>query len=172
MCSIVFVFKIPFLSQEKKQMQQPGQKRADVRVWMHRMLGVKLIFKFILFFPVHFDVSCCVHQTKPIQIYVYAFHYRFDLDRWMFRWWWLLMHIVLCHLFGWHCQLHPIYSWHSCASCFWCMCFCVVIHSFLLSLRSVVVFSTHFRSLVRPFALCISHSILKWALRDTNRSVQ
>lgn len=36
----------------------------------------------------------------------------------------VLMHIALCHLLGWHCQLYPIYTAFLCLSA----CICVCIH--------------------------------------------
>lgn len=60
----------------------------------------------------------------------------------------VLMHIALCHLLGWHCQLYPIYT------AFLCLCLYLCLHSLWYA---VVLWKW-------ALTQCIEHFILRWTV--------
>lgn len=60
----------------------------------------------------------------------------------------VLMHIALCHLLGWHCQLYPIYT------AFLCLCLYLCLYSLWYA---VVLWKW-------ALTQCIEHFILRWTV--------
>lgn len=87
------------------QFQYLPSVRQEPAHGLYGKIETWFVFNLVLFFPA--AVSCYMHRTD------------LNLCTCILLWIWLrsinvrmvgLMHFVLRHLFGWHCQLHPIYT--------------------------------------------------------------